>query len=59
MENCHHIKYLKRINVKCVLHNESGPAYLNLDTGEQQWWIEGKQLTKKEFESYLKMKCFW
>lgn len=38
------------------LHREEGPAVILANQGGFQWWINGKQLTEKEFNERLKRK---
>ena len=38
------------------LHREEGPAVILANNGGFQWWINGKQITEKEFNERLKRK---
>jgi hypothetical protein len=41
--------------VEGKLHRLDGPAFEWAD-GSKLWWVEGKQLTEKEFNEYIKPK---
>jgi hypothetical protein len=47
--------YLKYF-VKGILHRENGPAVL-LEGKPHEWWINGGQLTEKEYQHFLEKKA--
>jgi len=44
----------KRWYVGDKLHNEDGPAVERLYGRNDEWWIDGKQITEREFNSLFR-----
>ena len=42
-------------NDKDQFHRLDGPA-IEDDDGDKEWWVEGKQMSEKEFDAYIKPK---
>lgn len=39
---------MSKYHMNDYLHNDSGPAIIHLGNGHQEYWLNGKQLTKEE-----------
>jgi hypothetical protein len=41
-----------------LLHREDGPA-IEYTTGRNDWYLQGKKISKKKHSQLVKLKAFW